>query len=65
MSLLLSLYLTEIVVKPIEAFFPEPAVTLDPIGDLPERTAPEPAGPPLRPPALGDQPRAVEDLEVL
>jgi len=65
MSLLLSLYLTEIVVKPIEAFFPEPAVALDPIGDLPERTAPEPAGPPLRPPALGDQSRALEDLEVL
>src|SRR5437588_10450206 len=65
MSLLLSLYLAQIVVQTVEGRCPEPPVLPHPIGDIFERTRLEPAGPPLRPPAARDQSGARQHLEML
>src|SRR6266513_1468589 len=65
MSLLLSLYLAQIVVQTVEGRCPEPPVLPHPIGDVLERARLEPAGPPLRPPPARNQPGALQHLEML
>src|ERR671912_274190 len=47
------------------ALLPEPPVSLHPVGHLLERVCLQPAGPPLRLPPPGDQPRPLQHLEVL
>lgn len=61
----LSLHLDEILVQAIEALIPNPAIALDPLGDLLERASLEPAWPPLRPAAACDQSGALQYLEML
>src|SRR5207302_8793339 len=65
MSLLLSLYLAQVVVQTVEGRCPEPPVVPHPIGHLLERACLEPARPPLRPLASRDQPGALQYLEML
>src|SRR6266516_2968804 len=60
-----TLELLQVPVQPVVALFPEPAIPLDPLRDIPERTSLEPGGPPLPLPAPGDQPGPLEDLQVL
>src|SRR6185369_2700248 len=63
--LLLHLQVLHKIFQPIEAAFPEDAVALDPIGDLPQGLRLEPARPPLRMAAARDQPGALQHLEML
>src|SRR4051812_14773942 len=65
MLFLLGLDLLEVVVEAIKTVFPEPAVVLDPVGDIFKRLGFQPAGSPLRPPAARDQAGALEDFQVL
>src|SRR5206468_1068240 len=44
---------------------PMAAVLADPVGHVPERLRRQPAGAPLRVPALFDEPRALEHIEML
>ena len=62
---LLGLQLAQVLVQPVEALFPELAVALQPVGHVLERRGLQPARPPLGLAALGDQPGALEHLEVL
>src|SRR5207237_8333029 len=62
---LLPLQLLQIVVQPVVALLPEPAVLLRPLGGLLQWRRPEPGGPLLTVPAAGDQPRPLQDFEVL
>ena len=55
----------KVFVQSVEAFFPESAVVIDPLGDVLERAGVEMAGPPLRVAAAGDQAGALEHFEVL
>lgn len=52
------------VVEPVEAFLPEPAVFRDPIGDFPQRLCLEAAGAALGLASLRNQPRALQHLQV-
>src|SRR5438045_4821456 len=63
--LLLVLNFAKVFVQSVEAFFPESAVVIDPLGDVLERAGVEVAGPPLRVAAAGDQAGALEHFEVL
>src|SRR5438105_12637280 len=63
--LLLRLKFPQVIVQAIEAFVPESAVAVDPVGDVLERPGFEPARPPLRLAAARDQPGAFQYLEVL
>src|SRR6516162_8191501 len=55
MCWILGLQLAQVVAQPVEALPPEPAVVLDPVGDLLQGAGLQPAGPPLRRPPPGDQ----------
>src|SRR5438132_444027 len=59
------LELVQVLLEPVVALFPEPAVFLYPVGDLLERPRLEPGGAPLCLPAPGDQPGPFEHPEVL
>src|SRR5881628_833650 len=65
MFLLLSLKVVQIQFEAIEAFFPERAVLLRPFRHLLEWRCRDPARPPLRLPAAGDEPRPLEHPQVL
>src|SRR6266542_5095561 len=65
MFLLLDLKFAEAVLQAVDALFPEPAVLLHPVGDVPQRRRLEPAGPPLRATAACDQAGSLQHLEVL
>jgi hypothetical protein len=54
----------EVVLQPVKALFPEPAVLLYKIGDLVQRFRLQSAGPPLRLAAARDQAGALQHLEV-
>ena len=58
------LKITQIVVDAIEAFFPNLAVTIEPIVDLLEPISFEPAWTPLRLAAAGDQTGALQHFEM-
>src|SRR5579863_2031335 len=58
------LKLVEIVVETIEAFRPEPAVMLDPVRRFLETLGFEPAGPALRVAAAGNEPGALQHLQM-
>src|SRR5271170_3690985 len=62
---LLRLQFVEILIQPIEALFPMPAVMFEPLGGILERTRIEPAGPPLRLAPARDQAGALQHLQVL
>src|SRR2546423_1958364 len=62
---LLPLQLLQIVVQPVVALLPEPAVPLRPLRGLLQWRRPQPRRAPLAIPTAGDQPRALQDLEVL
>src|SRR6266508_4128900 len=66
-ALLLSstLELLQVLVQPVVALLPEPAVRGGPLRHVPERTGLEPGGPPLPLPAPRDQPRPLQHLQVL
>src|SRR5256712_485323 len=61
----LLLKLAEVAVEAVEALLPEAPIALDPVGDLPQALGLEPAGPPLRVAAPGDQAGGLEHLEAL
>src|SRR4051794_4649505 len=63
--LLVLLYLAEVAVQSIEALFPVPAILVDPVGDLPERTRLQSARTPLGLPSLLDEARSFQHSEVL
>src|SRR5262249_39318492 len=65
MLLLLGLQLAQVFIESIEAFFPEPAVALEPVVDLLEARRLEPARPALRLSRARDQPGALQHLEGL
>jgi hypothetical protein len=65
MGLLLGLKFVEILVESFEAFVPETAVLLQPVGDIPEGPTLQASGTPLRLATSGDQARALEHDEVL
>src|SRR5438045_7555491 len=52
-------------VEPVEALLPEDAVALHPLGCFPEPVRLEPRRAPLGVPTPRDEPRTLEDLEVL
>src|SRR5215467_15721426 len=56
MLLLLGLQLSQVLIESIEAFFPEPAVALEPVVDLFQARRLEPARPPLRLARARDEP---------
>src|SRR4051812_23612469 len=62
---LLGLKLFQVIIEPVEALFPELPVELDPRGGVLQRPRLQPARPPLRFAAAGDEPRALEHLQVL
>src|SRR5262249_23599714 len=62
---LLLLQVVKVVVETVETLLPEAAVSGDPEGRVLERARAEPARPPLRPAPPDDQPRPLEDLQVL
>ena len=64
-SLLLVLELLEQGVEPFVIPFPDPTVALDPIGRLGQRPRLQAPRPALRLAAAGNQPGALQDLEVL
>src|SRR5262249_17508278 len=64
-SLLLALQLLQVVLEPVEALFPEHAVVLQPVGCALQRARLEPAGAPLRLAPAGDEPGALQHLQVL
>src|SRR5438105_3143242 len=55
----------QVLVQPVEALFPEPAVVLDPLGGVLQRRRLQPARPPLRFAAARDQPGALQHLQML
>src|SRR5215472_4014135 len=55
----------QILVEPIEALLPVGAVALGPVGHFLQRSSLQLARPPLRFTPAGDQPRALQDAEVL
>src|SRR5580658_7067797 len=58
------LQFVQILVKAIEALFPETAVVLQPIGNVPEGRSLQSAGSPLRLAAARDEARVLQHLEV-
>src|SRR2546429_7378775 len=62
---LLVLQLTQVIAQLTHTLFPDLAIALHPIGYVLQRSRLQPAGPPLRLPALGDQAGPAQDLEVL
>src|SRR5262245_56888350 len=63
--LLLLLHPAQVLIEPVEALLPEPAVVLHPAGDLLQRPGDEPARSPLGVAAAGDQAGRLQHLEVL
>src|SRR5882724_341084 len=59
------LLLAQIVLQAIQVLLPETAIVLEPIGGVLERTRLQLAGPPLRLATAGDQPGALQHLQVL
>jgi hypothetical protein len=55
----------KIVVQAVEAFFPEAAVVLYPVGDILEWRCLKAAGAPLGVASAGDEAGALEDFQVL
>src|SRR3954470_53898 len=64
-SPLLPLHVLEISVELVVALFPELPVGLRPVGDVLDRSRPQPARPPLGVPAPGDQSGTLQHLEML
>src|SRR5215472_4652405 len=64
-SLLLALQFLQVVLQPVEALFPEAAVIFQPVSRALERARSQPAWPPLRRAAAGDQAGVLQHLEVL
>jgi hypothetical protein len=60
----LRLQFVQIVTQAVQALVPEPAVLLDPIGDVSQRPRGKPARPPLGFAAARDQPGAAADARV-
>src|SRR6478735_43723 len=54
----------EIILQPIEPLLPEPAIFLEPVVDALQRIQLDPARPPLRLAAAGDQARVLQHLEM-
>src|SRR5829696_3064594 len=65
MSLLLVFQLLQVGVESIETGFPDRAVPLGPVGNVLEGRRLDPARAPLRFPAAGDEPGALEHAQVL
>src|SRR5882724_8048682 len=65
MTFLLRLQFLQVLVQTIESLFPDVAVALGPLGNRFERGPLDAARPPLRITPAGDQPRTLEDPEVL
>src|SRR5256885_11683163 len=63
--LLLGLQYLQIILQPIEAFLPQPAVALEPIVDLLDGVRLDAAGPPLRLAASRHEAGTLQHLEVL
>src|SRR5258705_238185 len=63
--LLLFLQFAQVLVKAIEAVFPEPAVVIEPVGDFFQACGLDAAGAPLRIAAAGDEPRVLENFQML
>src|SRR6266496_2762626 len=63
-SLLLALNFLKVGTQLVETLLPVAPVVLDPVGDVPERSRLEPAGPPLRLAPSRDQARAGKNLQV-
>src|SRR5438128_1291895 len=63
--LLLGLQYLQIILQPIEAFLPQPAVALEPVVDVLEGVRLDAAGPPLRLAASRDEAGTLQHLEVL
>src|SRR5579883_1945708 len=63
--LFLLLHCVQIFVQAVEAILPEPPVMFEPAGSVLERPRFEPTQPPLRGPAACDQPRPLQNLQVL
>src|SRR5882672_398208 len=64
-AFLLFLEGAEVMVEAVEALIPEPPVMFHPIGHLAEGAGAEAAGAPLGPAEAGDEPCAVQHLQVL
>src|SRR5262245_54821262 len=64
-GLLLRLPLLQVVLQPVEACLPEPAIMREPVGGMAHRGGVEPARAPLRLAPARDQAGALEHLEVL
>src|SRR4051812_22676499 len=65
LAAVLGLQAPEIVIEPVEPFFPELAIAIEPIVDAFEGRRLEPTRAPLRLATACDQPGALEHLEVL
>src|SRR5262245_29248457 len=59
------LKVAQIVLEAIQALLPETPIMLEPVGGILERARGEPAGPPLRLAAAGDQACALQHLQML
>src|SRR4249919_1046531 len=62
---LLILYVAEVGVESFEALLPVAPVVLHPVGDVPQRSRPQPSRSPLGLPSLLDEPRPFQHPQVL